>query len=105
MGTNGDDRIQILRHGNKGGVKVIINGVQFGVFNPTSRILVFGQDGRDKILVSRSIDLPVFVQDEKDRRDHNGRCDGDAERFDDDFCERQDDDHGGIDNRKDSDKR
>jgi Ca2+-binding RTX toxin-like protein len=51
-GTSGDDQIKIYPLANKKDVKVDLNGVNAGKFPPfTGRIVVFGNEGNDRIQV------------------------------------------------------
>jgi hypothetical protein len=54
-GTTLDDKIHLNPQGNSGGVNVSVNGLSYGPFTPTGRILVFGQAGDDNIQVAGSI--------------------------------------------------
>ena len=54
-GTTGGDLIQLTS--TLTGVAVTINGALEGVFNPTGRLIVFGQDGDDTVLVDGTIAL------------------------------------------------
>ncbi len=57
-GTELDDTIVF----NPGGsIRVLINGRSYGAFNPTSRILAFGQAGDDDIQVAGSIALSAWL--------------------------------------------
>ena len=50
-GTTGNDVILVKVRPNGAGLQVFINGVLQGVFNPTGRILAFGQAGNDVIVI------------------------------------------------------
>jgi PKD repeat protein len=54
-GTLGDDVVQYVS--NSKGMNVVINGVSQGCFNPTGRLIAFGQAGADVISGARSITL------------------------------------------------
>ncbi len=61
-GTTGDDSIVVNPGGGRGrGVKVLINGQSQGVFQPTSRIVVFGQDGNDNIQVAGGVRVAAWL--------------------------------------------
>ena len=60
-GTNGDDKIRFIPQGNKGEIKVLINGVSQGVFKPTGSIIAYGLDGNDDIEVAGSIGLAAIL--------------------------------------------
>jgi large repetitive protein len=60
-GTDGDDVIRFTPQGNQGDVKVTINGVSYGVFRPTSRIIAYGLGGDDDIGASGSIAVPTWL--------------------------------------------
>ncbi len=49
FGTNQADTIQLTPGSSSGSVKVVLNGVTQGVFNPTGQIIVKGLDGDDVI--------------------------------------------------------
>ncbi|HEX2972144.1 MAG TPA: Ig-like domain-containing protein, partial [Tepidisphaeraceae bacterium] len=53
VGTSGADTITLLRH--RKGVRVMYNGVEAGVFNPTGRIMVEGGAGSDTLDGSRML--------------------------------------------------
>jgi hypothetical protein len=59
VGTNGKDKIRIVRQGNRGEVTVFVNNQKFGVFMPTGGILVMGLDGNDDIKTPKRLDVPV----------------------------------------------
>jgi hypothetical protein len=61
MGTTGDDVIRLNKNGNRGDIKVIVNGVTLGVFMPTSRVVVFGLGGTDDIKVQKQVTIPVVI--------------------------------------------
>jgi Ca2+-binding RTX toxin-like protein len=62
IGTDGDDRIRFVPHGNNGEIKVLINGVSQGEFKPTARIIAYGLAGNDDIEVAGSISLAAILQ-------------------------------------------
>lgn len=57
-GTESDDVI-VLNPG--GSVRVLLNGVSLGRFNPTSRIVALGQGGNDNIQVAGRIKLAAWL--------------------------------------------
>ena len=57
-GTQGNDQI-VLNPSH--GVKVLINGKSQGNFAPTSRVVVYGQDGNDNIQVAGGVRLPAWL--------------------------------------------
>jgi Ca2+-binding RTX toxin-like protein len=57
-GTQGNDQI-VLNPSQ--GVKVQINGKSQGNFAPTSRVVVYGQDGNDNIQVAGGVRLPAWL--------------------------------------------
>jgi hypothetical protein len=61
VGTNESDNIQIVQKGHSLTIKVMINGVLMGEYQPTGHIVVYGLDGDDKIQISGDIDLPVIL--------------------------------------------
>lgn len=60
-GTAGEDAIRVNPAGNTGSVEVLINGVSQGTFNPTGRIVAFGQDGNDDMQVAGGIKLSAWI--------------------------------------------
>src|SRR5262249_10237666 len=60
-GTNGDDTILVTAVGTSGAVAVTMNGVSQGSFAPTSRIVVYAQDGNDDVQVAGSINLSAWL--------------------------------------------
>lgn len=60
-GSRRADKIVIDPVGNKGDVKVKVNGIDEGTFKPTSRIVVYGQAGNDDIQVAGSIKLTSWL--------------------------------------------
>jgi Ca2+-binding RTX toxin-like protein len=59
-GTSGPDVI-VFVPGDSGGVVVVVNGVSQGTFAPTGRLLAFGGEGDDWIVVSRAIHLSAWL--------------------------------------------
>jgi len=57
-GTSGNDQI-VLNPSH--GVKVLLNGKSQGSFAPTSRVVVYGQDGNDNIQVAGGVRLPAWL--------------------------------------------
>lgn len=57
-GTEADDHIVFNSGGN---IQVILNGESYGPFDPTSRLLAFGQAGNDNIQVAGGIDLSAWL--------------------------------------------
>jgi Ca2+-binding RTX toxin-like protein len=57
-GTTGPDTILFLSGSAPGSVQVNLNGSTLGPFEPTGRIIAFGQAGNDQICVSSAITLP-----------------------------------------------
>ena len=61
FGTNSNDTITIAQVGTgQGKAKVTINGSNKGTFSFTGSIVVFGQDGNDKITVGSGITRTVY---------------------------------------------
>jgi len=60
-GGSGDDHIVFTSGENAGQVQVILNGASQGFFEPTSRLLAFGQEGNDNIQVAGAIDLAAWL--------------------------------------------
>ena len=60
-GTAANDSIVFNPGGRGRGVKVLINGASQGVFQPTSRIVAFGQDGNDNIQVAGGVRLAAWL--------------------------------------------
>jgi streptogramin lyase len=58
-GTTGNDNLVFSSGG--GGVTVTLNGSSLGTFNPTGRILAYGQAGNDDIQVAGGISLPAWL--------------------------------------------
>lgn len=59
-GTDDDDTIE-LRSASGGFVEVIIDGANFGLFEPDESIYVYGKAGDDSITVSRFITYDAFI--------------------------------------------
>lgn len=57
-GTDGKDNIKL---NPSRGVKVLIGGKSQGTFQPTSRIVVYGQAGDDNIQLAASLRLPAWL--------------------------------------------
>jgi VCBS repeat-containing protein len=55
IGTDANETIRFIDVGNKGDIKVLINGVSFGTYRPTGRILAYGMGGDDDIEVTGNI--------------------------------------------------
>ena len=60
MGTDGDDIIRVFRLGTSSVIKVIVNGIEQGLFRPSS-VLIFALGGRDNIKVPRDVGVPVAI--------------------------------------------
>jgi subtilisin-like proprotein convertase family protein len=61
-GTSSNDTIALTQVGTgQGKVKVTINGSNKGTFSFTGGIVVFGQDGNDKITIASGITRPVYA--------------------------------------------
>src|SRR5262249_28777008 len=60
-GTPQDDDIRLRRGARRGSVVVRMNGVNEGVFRPTSRLIVYGYDGGDNINVESAVRLPACL--------------------------------------------
>jgi hypothetical protein len=60
-GTTGDDDIEFEPACQYGMVRVEVNGLDLGTFAPTSRIVAYGQDGDDCIVVSHRIHLSAWL--------------------------------------------
>ena len=60
-GTTGDDTIRVNPVGNSGTVEVLINGLSYGTFSPTGRIVAYGQAGDDEMQVAGSINLSTWL--------------------------------------------
>jgi ELWxxDGT repeat protein len=56
-GTTGPDTILFSNGSTPGSVRVSLDGAALGTFNPTGRIIAFGQAGNDQIVVSGAITL------------------------------------------------
>src|SRR5439155_8303547 len=62
FGTNNADTIDVSPVGTtQGKAKVTINGSNKGTFSFSGGILVFGQDGNDKITINSGITRKAFV--------------------------------------------
>ena len=59
-GTLGDDSI-VLSPAENSGIDVTLNDVSLGVFQPTSRLVAYGQDGDDDIQVAGSIGRAAWL--------------------------------------------
>jgi Ca2+-binding RTX toxin-like protein len=60
-GTQGNDSIRIDRGNKPNRVMVTVNGVPFGPFKPSSRIVSFGSSGNDKITVAPKVKLSAWL--------------------------------------------
>lgn len=60
-GTSGNDDIRFVSVGSGGDIKVILNSVTLGVFHPTGRIVAYGQDGDDTIVVGSDITRSAWL--------------------------------------------
>ncbi|MBW3543204.1 MAG: pre-peptidase C-terminal domain-containing protein, partial [Planctomycetes bacterium] len=60
-GTTGNDQIEFIAgRGREGGVRVKVNGADFGTFDPT-RLLAFGQAGDDSIHLAGSLSVDAWL--------------------------------------------
>jgi Ca2+-binding RTX toxin-like protein len=59
-GTTGNDTISVAS-APQGHVAVTINGVNFGTFAPTSRVIVYGLAGNDDIEVAGAVHRPTWL--------------------------------------------
>jgi CSLREA domain-containing protein len=60
-GTTGNDAILVLPASARGTLQVIVNGALKGPFAAAGRIVVFGQDGNDIIVVSSLVSNPAWL--------------------------------------------
>ena len=60
-GTTLNDDIQFTPGTNAGEIEVTVNGQSYGPFQPTGRLLAFGQAGDDDIQLAGSIDLSAWL--------------------------------------------
>ena len=60
-GTSGNDDIRFVSVGSGGNIKVVFNSVSLGVFHPTGRIVAYGQDGDDTIVVGGGISRSAWL--------------------------------------------
>lgn len=60
-GTDGNDHIVFHPGEVEGDVVVVLNGVSLGPFQPTGRLVAFGQGGDDTIQVSGSLSLSAWL--------------------------------------------
>jgi len=60
-GTTVDDHIHFTPGTNAGDIEVALNGVSLGTFQPSGRLLAFGQAGDDNIQVAGSISLSAWL--------------------------------------------
>jgi len=69
-GTPGDDLITVTQQGETGNYRVIINNEFKGDFSPTRRIIVYGIEGQDRIIVPNSrLPVEMFGGDGSDELD------------------------------------
>lgn len=59
FGSDQSDQIEVRSSLDRSGVQVVLNGGSQGVFQPTGRLLIFGQEGADVVSVSDDIRLPA----------------------------------------------
>src|SRR5262249_34268260 len=60
-GTNQGDIIFIGPGAATGQVTVWVNGVNFGTFSPTGRVVVYGQDGNDLLMADSRVRLSAWL--------------------------------------------
>jgi hypothetical protein len=60
-GTSGDDKIVITAGRKHGDVVVSVNGVISGPFHPTSRVVVFGYGGNDRVEVANRVKSTAWL--------------------------------------------
>lgn len=74
-GTGGDDNIHVIATGQPGEVKVYLNNVAVGTFQPTDHLIVHGLAGNDWIQVAGGVTIPVWLYgDEGDDRLNAGNA-------------------------------
>jgi Ca2+-binding RTX toxin-like protein len=61
-GTPGNDRIKVQAVGGKGEFEVTINGQRYGRFRPTSRVVVYGGEGNDRLEADGRYSIPVWLE-------------------------------------------
>jgi uncharacterized delta-60 repeat protein len=60
-GSTGMDVIALSRAGGMGSIRVDINGVLQGVFQPTGHLIAYGLGGNDTISVASNVDSPAIL--------------------------------------------
>ncbi len=67
-GTSGNDTITVRNQGCQRGVDVTVNSRSYGTFNPTSRIVIYTQQGADTVRAT-GLSTPVVVYSDGDGDD------------------------------------
>ena len=60
-GTTGADAIEFSNGEMPGEIEVTVNGESLGLYQPSGRLVAYGQDGNDEIVVSASTSLPAWL--------------------------------------------
>src|SRR5262249_13048792 len=60
-GNTTDDGIRFSSSGSGGTIRVILNNVVLGNYQPTGRLIAFGQGGNDEIQVANTIDMAAWL--------------------------------------------
>lgn len=60
-GTQGNDFVGLVQLGQSGSVYGLLNSNLLGPFTPTEKLLVFGQDGNDILVVGPWFNLPAWL--------------------------------------------
>jgi Ca2+-binding RTX toxin-like protein len=60
-GTTGEDAIEFSAGEMPGEIEVIVNGESLGIYQPTGRLVAYGQGGNDEIVVAASNSLPASL--------------------------------------------
>jgi Ca2+-binding RTX toxin-like protein len=64
LGTAGNDSVQVSPSATAGAVDVVLNGVNFGPFAPTSRIVIYGGAGNDLVQATGAVNVVTWMYGE-----------------------------------------
>jgi Ca2+-binding RTX toxin-like protein len=64
LGTDGNDTVQVIPSSQAGFVEIVLNGVNYGAFAPTSRIVIYAGAGNDNLQAAGVVNVATWMYGE-----------------------------------------